>query len=146
MIIGIGNDIIEQSRVKRACERAAFLTRVYTKKEQKLIEADRQKAAGNWAIKEAVSKVLGRGFAGIEPVEIEVLREDSGRPYVTLYGKAEACARRLGITRLHVSLSHTGDYVCAFAVGEGEPAKRQEAAYGQRADSRDGQEEESCGI
>ena len=121
MIIGIGNDIIEQSRVRRACERATFLARIYTKEEQRLIEADRQKAAGNWAVKEAVAKVFGMGFVGIEPVEIEVLRKASGQPYVRLYGKAEAYAKQMGIHRLHVSLSHTGEYVCAFAVGEGEP-------------------------
>ena len=120
MIIGIGNDIIEQSRVKKACERSAFLTRIYTEEERRLIKEDIRKAAGNWAVKEAVVKVFGTGFAGVEPAEIEVLREPSGRPYVKLYGKAQACAGQLGITRLHVSLSHTGDYVSAFAVGEGE--------------------------
>lgn len=119
MIIGIGNDIIEQSRVRKACEREAFLTRIYTKEERRLLETDMRKAAGNWAVKEAVVKVFGTGFHGIDPVEIEVLRDDLGRPYVRLYEKAANRARQLGITQIHVSISHTGDLVSAVAIGEG---------------------------
>lgn len=118
MIIGIGNDIIEQSRVRKACEKDAFLSRVFTKKEQELIQKRPGCAAGNWAVKESVVKVFGTGFSGVEPVEIEVLRNQAGAPYVSLYGKAREKADELGITNLHISISDTGDYVYAFAVGE----------------------------
>lgn len=118
MIIGIGTDIIEQARVRKACEKAAFLMRVYTEQEQELIRERPGRAAGNWAAKEAVAKVFGTGFSGVSPREIEVLRDEAGAPYVRLCGGAAAQAERLGILRLHVSISDTKEYACAFAVGE----------------------------
>lgn len=33
MIAGVGTDMIEIARIKRACEKKAFLTRVYTQEE-----------------------------------------------------------------------------------------------------------------
>lgn len=118
MIIGIGNDIIEQSRVKKACEKDAFLTRVYTEKEQQMIRQSPDKAAGCWAVKEAVVKAFGTGFSNILPREIEVLRDELGKPYVNLYGNAKEQAEKLGVEHIFVSISHTGDMVSAVAVGE----------------------------
>ena len=36
------------------------------------------KAAGNFAVKEAVAKVFASGFRGFRPIDIEVLRDDLG--------------------------------------------------------------------
>ena len=52
--------------------------------------------AGNFAVKEAVAKVFGTGFRTFGPREIEVLRDELGKPHVMLYGKAEETAKRLG--------------------------------------------------
>lgn len=95
------------------------MSRIFTEKEREMIRTDIAKAAGNWAVKESVAKVFGTGFAGVEPCEIEVLRDGRGAPYVNLLGKAERLAKEKGIDRIYVSISHTGDMVCAFAVGEG---------------------------
>lgn len=118
MIIGIGMDMIETQRVKKACEKTAFLTRCFTKREQSLIEQDRNKAAGNFAAKEAVSKVFGTGFRGIQLTEIEVLRDDLGKPFVNLYGAAKELAKQQGIVVIHLSISNTKEYTAAYAVGE----------------------------
>ena len=96
MITGIGTDLIEVSRIKKAAERPAFFERVYTEKERELIAARPARAAGNFAAKEAVAKALGCGFAGIAPAEIEVLRQESGLPYVVLHGRAEEKAEEIG--------------------------------------------------
>ena len=119
MIIGIGNDIIEQSRVKKACEKDAFLSRVFTNHERELIKIHPEKAAGCWAVKEAVVKIFGTGFGKVQPADIEVLRNEKGAPYVNLLGAAAEEADRLGIRRIHVSISHTKDLVSAVAIGEG---------------------------
>ena len=37
MIVGIGTDLIEIERIKKACEKEAFLVRVYTEEELSLI-------------------------------------------------------------------------------------------------------------
>lgn len=119
MVIGVGTDMIEIERVEKACKKHAFFTRCFSVKEQALIGTSSQKAAGNFAVKEAVSKVFGTGMAGISLADIEVLRDDKGKPYVTLYNSAQELAGTLGIKRIHVSISNTKDYAIAFAVGEG---------------------------
>ena len=99
MIFGIGTDLIEIARVERAWEKESFRNRVFTEQEKQLIAERSQRAAGNFAVKEAVVKAFGTGFGKIAPGEIEVLREVSGKPYVVLYGEAEAFRTANGITR-----------------------------------------------
>lgn len=119
MIAGIGTDIIEIRRVTEACENAHFLERIFTEKEQALFRQDPRKAAGNFAVKEAVAKALGTGFRGFGPGDIEVRRDGAGAPCVTLFGAAEALAKERGIKRWHVSISHTDSLVTATVIGEG---------------------------
>lgn len=118
MICGIGNDLIEIERVRRACEKQAFMNKVYTDKELELIGHNSVRAAGNFAVKEAVSKVLGTGFSKCAPKEIEVLRDGEGKPYVVLYGNAAGLAADLGINNIYVTISNTKDYALATAIGE----------------------------
>ena len=118
MITGVGVDLIEVTRVTKACENESFLKRYFTKQEIILILKDTKKAADNFAVKEAVAKMFGTGFTGISLIEIEVLREANGKPYVNLYGKAQELAKAQGITAIHVSISNTKDYASAFVIGE----------------------------
>lgn len=118
MIVGIGTDMIEIERVIKACERASFLNRYYTDEERKLIEKDNRKAADNFAVKEAVSKMFGTGFRIIQPIEIECLRDDLGKPFVNLYGFAKEQSILLNISSIHVSITNTKEYASAFVVGE----------------------------
>lgn len=118
MIIGIGNDMIEIDRVVRACEREAFLCRYFTEAECSMIYSDAKKAADNFAVKEAVAKMFGTGFRQIVPIEIECLRDDLGKPYVNLYGRAKEMGQELGLRTVHVSISNTKKYASAFVVGE----------------------------
>lgn len=120
MIIGIGTDLVEINRVLKACDNEHFLMKYYTENERNLIQKDRIKAADNFAVKEAVSKIFGTGFRDFSPIHIEVLREESGKPYVNLYGKAFELSNQLKITRIHVSITNTKKYAQAFVVGEGE--------------------------
>ncbi len=120
MIIGVGTDLIEIERVKKACVKEAFLLRAYTEEECRQAGGNAARLAGNFAVKEAVSKVFGTGFRSFGPREIEVLRDELGKPYVNLYGKAKEQADELGIKRLFVSISNTAQYASAYAVGEGD--------------------------
>ncbi|WP_167957907.1 holo-ACP synthase [Anaerosporobacter faecicola] len=119
MIIGIGVDLIEAKRVEKACEKEHFLKRCFTEAEIDLIQQDKRKAADNFAVKEAVSKMFGTGFRGFSLTEIEVLRDELGCPYVVLYGNALALAEKLGIMRVHVSITNTRIYSNAYVIGEG---------------------------
>lgn len=118
MITGIGVDLIEVVRVVKACQKESFLKRYFTDPEITLIKNDLKKAADNFAVKEAVAKMLGTGFRGFMPADIEVLRSPLGKPYVNLYGKAAEIANSQGVTRVHVSISNTREYANAFVVGE----------------------------
>ncbi len=120
MIIGVGTDMVEIGRIKKACEKQSFLNRVYTDEECRQAGGSETRLAGSFAVKEAVSKVFGTGFRSFWPGEIEVLRDGLGKPYVVLHGKAAEKADQLGITAIHVSITNTAEYAMAFAVGEGE--------------------------
>lgn len=119
MIIGIGIDLIEIERIKKACAKEAFLLRSFTSAEIECIGGRAERAAGNFAVKEAVSKAMGTGFRGMSLNEIEVLRDDLGKPFVRLYGRAGAKAEALGIARWHVSISNTKTLAEACVIGEG---------------------------
>lgn len=118
MITGIGTDLIEVNRVLKACEREPFFQRVFTEEERNLILLDKRKAADNFAVKEAVSKMLGTGFRDVRPIDIEVLRDSLGKPYVNLYGKTKKSADKQMVAKIHVSISNTKDYAIAYVVGE----------------------------
>lgn len=121
MIKGIGMDMVEISRIKKACQREHFLYRVYTEEEIMQFHEFPASLAGNFAVKEAVAKVFGTGFRTFGPADIEVLRDQMGKPYVNLYGKAKELKEQLGIASLFVSITNDNVYACAVAVAEGEP-------------------------
>lgn len=119
MIIGIGTDMVEIVRVEKACERDHFVQRIFTKEEQKKYDSGFRKAASDFAVKEAIVKMLGTGFGPVAAIEIEVLRDDKGKPFVNLYGNAKKLSDDMGIARIFVSITNTKKYVSAFVVGEG---------------------------
>nr|WP_330398515.1 holo-ACP synthase [Anaerocolumna aminovalerica] len=118
MIVGIGTDLIEIDRVVKVCEKEAFQIKYFTPQEISLCKTEPKKFADNFAVKEAVSKVFGTGFGKIAPIEIEVLRDPLGKPYVNLYGNAKEMACSMNMSRVWVSITNTNKYVSAFAVGE----------------------------
>lgn len=118
MITGIGIDTVEIERVTKAIERKHFLQSVFTVAEQKEIEVRKIRAASDFAGKEAVVKMFGTGFGEIKAGEIEILRKESGAPYVTLYGAAEKFAKENRIDNIHISITNTKQVATAIAVGE----------------------------
>lgn len=118
MIYGIGTDLIEVERVKKAYEKESFRKKIYTEQEQQLIADNAQRAAGNFAVKESVVKAFGTGFRGISAADIEVLRDTLGKPYVILHGPAKEHAENAGIRQVHVSISNTKEYAVGYVVME----------------------------
>lgn len=118
MIFGIGCDLIQGERVRKACEKESFLKRYYTETEILQMKEEKSRCVTGFAAKEAVSKALGTGFRGFMPIDIEVLRNDAGAPCIRLYGGAAEFAGKQGITAVHVSMSDDGRYAQAFAVAE----------------------------
>jgi len=126
-ISGIGVDCCEVERMRRALAApsgARFRERVFTGAEQAYCEARRatrcESYAARFAAKEAAMKVLGTGWSqGVTWLDVEVLGAAGAPPVLRLHGVAAAVARRLGIARWLVSLSHTASTAVAFVVAEG---------------------------
>ena len=127
MILGIGIDLVEIERIAAIPARRGerFLERLFTPAEQRFCLARARPAPGlaaRFAAKEAAMKALGTGWQrGVGFRSIEVLREPHEAPRLVLHGAAEACARRLGVERLHLSLSHSESAAIAQVILEGEP-------------------------
>ena len=121
MILGVGTDLVEIDRVRKACERDSFVVRTFTELERRQAGDKISRFAGSFAVKEAVAKALGTGFRAFMPIDIEVARDELGKPYVNLYRGAKALAHELGVERIEVSISNTAEHAMAFAVAEGAP-------------------------
>lgn len=120
MIVGIGLDLVEIERVRRAWARFGdrFVRRVLTEPERAAIHGDSAAfLAARLAAKEAAFKALGTGWAsGVTWRDVEVLRSPSGAPVIRLGGAArQTCARRGG-DAVHVSLTHTRGHAAAVVV------------------------------
>lgn len=120
MILGVGTDLTEIERIRRACGRGSFLERTFTDEECRQAGGSASRLAGDFAVKEAVAKALGTGFRSFWTRDVEVLRDELGKPYVRLFGGALERARALGVERIEVSISNTKELAMAFAVAEGE--------------------------
>lgn len=123
MIIGTGVDIIEIDRISRVSKNDRFFTDCFSAEEIVLLESCKYSVstvAGRFAAKEAVLKALGCGIFDLPLRDISVMRAPSGQPVVTLTGKAEQKAKEMGISKIHVSISHDLTKAIAMAVAEGE--------------------------
>ena len=118
MIVGIGNDIVEISRFETIVERESVLHKMFSEREVILGGKRPSFFAGSFAVKESVSKAFGTGIRGFRLNEIEVLRDDMGKPYVELQGMAKELAVALGIDSIYVSISDTKQLAAAVAVAE----------------------------
>lgn len=113
MITGVGADIVEVSRLRRALEREGFVTRVFTKAEREYCYSTGnpdQSFAGRFAAKEAVAKSLGRSMSWLD---VEVLPDEHGKPVVTLHNRAAEIAAGREIL---ISISHCRTHAVAYAV------------------------------
>ena len=94
MIIGIGNDLIDISRIEKTIERFGdrFIKRIFTEKEQEKSEKRQlriESYAKRFAAKEACSKALGTGFRrGVFWRDMGVVNLPSGKPTLELTGGA----------------------------------------------------------
>jgi holo-[acyl-carrier protein] synthase len=125
-ILGLGLDLVEQERVRRAVNRHGerFVQRIAGEEEvaSRAGSLRTESLAGLFAAKEAVLKALGTGWAeGVGFRQVVVLRLPSGAPTVRFEGEAARRAERLGVSRVHLSITHDGGVAAAVAVLEGTP-------------------------
>jgi holo-[acyl-carrier protein] synthase len=122
-VVGVGVDLVEVPRVRQmlAEKGAHVFDRLLTSDEARYCRSKSDPAesvAARLAAKEAVYKALQGSPAarGIGWREIEVVRDEDGRPEVVLAGLAAERAAALGVRHVMVSLSHTHQAAVAVAV------------------------------
>ncbi|CAK7033538.1 MAG: Holo-[acyl-carrier-protein] synthase [Desulfovibrio sp.] len=127
MILGLGLDVTELSRISRSWERFGmrFAEKILHPDElahfTKLSASRAVFLASRFAVKEAAVKALGTGFSGgISPTDISVLPDSSGKPVLRLSGKAGERANERGAAQFHVSLTHGKETVAAVVILEGD--------------------------
>ncbi len=124
MIVGTGIDIVEVPRMAAALERHGqrILRRLFTEGEIGYCEAKANRVesyAARFAAKEAGLKAIGTGWNhGVGWRDLEVRREPGGRPTLAFQGKAAEIADSLGVKRVSLSLSHTGQHAIAQVILE----------------------------
>lgn len=127
MILGLGLDLVGIARMARILDgppgRAErFLARVFTPAERAFCDARVDRAAryaARFAAKEAALKALGVP-AGLRLTDLEVIRAE-GAPTLSLAGSAAEAARRLGVGRLHLTITHDAGAAAAVVIAEGSP-------------------------
>lgn len=124
MIKGVGTDIVEIHRVRKAIEKLKFCERVYTEHERSYCESRGAQKAQSYAArfsgKEAVLKAFGTGLREGTWQDIEILPDKLGCPQVTLTGYFADLAAQRKIYKVWISLSHTREYAVAQCVMEGQ--------------------------
>jgi holo-[acyl-carrier protein] synthase len=116
VIVGIGVDLVDIARLDQALRRTpALAARLFTEGER---EAPPASLAGCFAAKEAVAKALGAP-PGLRWADVEIVHDQAGRPGLVVRGTVADAARRRGVRRWHVSLTHDGGVSVAFVVAEG---------------------------
>lgn len=119
MIVGIGIDIIEINRIEKALMKAAFKERIFTEAERAYLKErnyNTSTASGIFAAKEAISKALATGIGRVGWKDIEILRDDSGKPLACLKNEAKNVLKDLGGDRIFLSISHSKEYAIAQAI------------------------------
>jgi phosphopantetheine--protein transferase-like protein len=119
MIIGIGTDIVEISRVENLTNKNKFIERFFNISEQEFIKNKQaESAAGYFCAKEAVVKALGTGFSGMKWTDVEIIKNNSV-PGAVLHNRAKEIADSMGVKTIFLSISHCREYAVATAVLEG---------------------------
>jgi holo-[acyl-carrier protein] synthase len=124
MIHGIGTDIVEIKRIAEMKSFDAFANKILSENELSIFHEikDTKRAsflAKQFASKEAIAKAFGTGFKNsIQMNNIEVLRDEAGKPIFNPLNELAEKIADLGITKTHVSLADERDYATAFAILE----------------------------
>jgi len=121
-IIGLGVDLADIDRVERIYEKyPKFAERCFTEHEREYalrFAKPARRLAARFAGKEAVMKSMGTGWRRIRWQDVEIT--GGGKPTVNLAGTAARRAAMIGVTEIHVTITHTDTTAMVMAVSVGE--------------------------
>ena len=122
-IIGVGVDIVDNTRIKKLIRNKKFILRIFSKKEislSKKIDDKINYFSKRFAAKESLSKALGTGFRkGLNFKDISIINDKYGKPKFKLNNKVKKLiCSKFNIKRFNISLSLADEkkYSIAFSV------------------------------
>ena len=117
---GIGVDAVDIERFRRSLERTPTMReRLFTPIELAYVAPKSDPVpslAARFAAREAVMKALGVGLGAFGFHDVWVERAPSGEPSLQITGPAALLADRAGVTRWHLSITHTALVAIAYVV------------------------------
>ena len=117
MIQGLGTDIIEIERIKKAVAKKNFRDNVFTETEQAYCESRGKNSAASYAArfaaKEAFFKALGTGIF-TKLTDVEIINDKRGTPKINLRGKAKSKCDG----EIFLSMSHSLEFATAVCIIE----------------------------
>jgi holo-[acyl-carrier protein] synthase len=125
VILGIGTDLCEISRIERSLQRFGerFAARILVDSELAIFRRRRKAAAylaKRFAAKEAFSKALGTGIHfPVNWHNVWVVNNRSGKPTFEFSEALQALLKRRAVDSVHLSLTDEIGMACAFVVVEG---------------------------
>lgn len=120
-ILGVGVDLCRVSRIQSILSKPyspRFLTKVLHVQEREL-QLTPQFVASRWAAKEALVKASG--LTDLQYHLLKVGKLPSGKPSFEAETSEWEKLKRLGVTHIHVSLTHEDEYAAAVVVLESAP-------------------------
>ena len=123
--LGIGVDIIENSRIEKSIGNKKFLDRIFSNQEISRSKNIYNKAAffsKRFAAKEAFSKALGTGFKkGLNFKDISIINDKNGKPSIKINNKLKSIIKKKFKTKninVLLTISDEKKHSIAFVVLE----------------------------
>jgi len=121
--VGIGVDIINNTRINSLLKNKNFINRTFSKKEiffSKKISNKKNFFSKRFAAKESFAKALGTGFRNnLNFKDIEIINDKLGKPSYLINGKIKQLIKRnkkVDKFELFLSISDEKDYSVAFTI------------------------------
>jgi len=122
-IVGIGVDIVENSRIRKSIHNNSFLNRIFTDEEISISKNMKNKAsyfAKRFAAKEAFAKSLGTGFTnGLNFKDISIINDKLGKPSFFITKKIKNMIKKkfnVNSFNFFLSISDEKKYSIAFVI------------------------------
>ncbi|EKR17658.1 holo-ACP synthase [Leptospira interrogans] len=122
MKISVGNDIVENSRIRDLLEKHGdrFLKRVFSESEREYCSNRKDPIphlSGRFCVKEAFIKAIEPGdHVILDMREIELFGKEFGKKELVLHGKSKELFLAKGYSGCSVSISHAENYSTAVVV------------------------------
>jgi len=122
-ILGIGVDIVENSRIKKSLKNNQFINRIFTSSEILLGKKIKNKVpyySKRFAAKEAFSKSIGTGFRdNLNFKDISVVNDKFGKPYFVITDKIKKIIKKqfkISSFNFFISISDEKKYSIAYVI------------------------------